>query len=165
MFSVVYWLGKNKLLSLVLVMFAIIISQLVYTNHLSGLLAKKDAYHNAYVNKHKELVYESTLETLTQEREWKAKVNLAEGNAHEKISIIRKWHNDAISVNKRLSESLGKANAAIAARSTDTALIEYADTLSTVFRECSKEYETLGQNADGHAVDAVKVIEAWPKQF
>ena len=47
------------------------------------------------------------------------------------------------------------------AQATDTSLIEYTNTLSIVFEQCTKEYSELAEKADGHATDAENLFTAW----
>ena len=47
------------------------------------------------------------------------------------------------------------------ADSTHTSLAAYADTLSVVFEQCTKEYSELAAKADGHATDAQSLFTAW----
>lgn len=44
---------------------------------------------------------------------------------------------------------------------TDASLISYANTLSVVFEQCTREYSELAEKADGHAVDAQSLFTAW----
>ena len=47
------------------------------------------------------------------------------------------------------------------AQATDTSLIEYTNTLSIVFEQCTREYSELAEKADGHATDAQSLFNAW----
>ena len=47
------------------------------------------------------------------------------------------------------------------ADSTHTSLAAYADTLSVVFEQCTKEYSDVAAKADGHATDANTLFTAW----
>jgi hypothetical protein len=47
------------------------------------------------------------------------------------------------------------------ADSTHTSLAAYADTLSVVFEQCTKEYSELASKADGHALDTTTLFTAW----
>ena len=47
------------------------------------------------------------------------------------------------------------------AQATDASLIEYTNTLSVVFEQCTKEYSELAEKADGHATDAENLFTAW----
>jgi hypothetical protein len=47
------------------------------------------------------------------------------------------------------------------ADSSHTSLAAYADTLSVVFEQCTKEYSELASKADGHAADTSTLFNAW----
>ena len=47
------------------------------------------------------------------------------------------------------------------ADSTHTSLAAYADTLSVVFEQCTKEYSDVAAKADGHAADTSTLFNAW----
>jgi hypothetical protein len=47
------------------------------------------------------------------------------------------------------------------ADSSHTSLSAYADTLSVVFEQCTKEYSELAAKADGHAADTSTLFNAW----
>ena len=47
------------------------------------------------------------------------------------------------------------------AQATDTSLIEYTNTLSVVFEQCTREYLELAAKADGHALDTTTLFIAW----
>jgi hypothetical protein len=47
------------------------------------------------------------------------------------------------------------------ADSTHTSLAAYADTLSVVFEQCTREHLELAAKADGHAVDTSTLFNAW----
>jgi septal ring factor EnvC (AmiA/AmiB activator) len=47
------------------------------------------------------------------------------------------------------------------ADSTHASLAAYADTLSVVFEQCTKEYSDVAAKADGHAADTATLFNAW----
>jgi hypothetical protein len=47
------------------------------------------------------------------------------------------------------------------ADSSHASLAAYADTLSVVFEQCTKEYSELAAKADGHALDTTTLFTAW----
>lgn len=60
----------------------------------------------------------------------------------------------------RLRDDLVASRSAFA-DATDASLIKYANTLSVVFEQCTKEYSELAAKADGHATDAENLFSAW----
>ena len=47
------------------------------------------------------------------------------------------------------------------ADSSHASLAAYADTLSVVFEQCTREYSELAAKADGHALDTTTLFTAW----
>lgn len=43
------------------------------------------------------------------------------------------------------------------------AITEYATTATVVFEQCARRYTEVAGDADGHAVDAIKLENAWPR--
>lgn len=60
-----------------------------------------------------------------------------------------------------LRNDLATARAAMPDASCSS-LRGYSATLSTVFDECAAEVGRVASQADGHAIDALKLLEAWP---
>jgi len=60
----------------------------------------------------------------------------------------------------RLRGTLAKARAQLATAPTP-AVVEYANTVSAVFEQCTKEYLLVAAAADGHAADATSLITTW----
>ena len=60
----------------------------------------------------------------------------------------------------RLRDDLVASRSAFA-DATDASLVKYANTLSIVFEQCTKEYSELAAKADGHATDAENLFSAW----
>jgi hypothetical protein len=44
---------------------------------------------------------------------------------------------------------------------TDASLVKYANSLSVVFEQCTREYLTVAEKADGHATDSQSLFTAW----
>jgi outer membrane PBP1 activator LpoA protein len=47
------------------------------------------------------------------------------------------------------------------ADSTDASITAYAQTLSTVFKQCTREYSELAAKAGAHALDTETLFTAW----
>ena len=61
-----------------------------------------------------------------------------------------------------LRDDLAASRVAIASASLSS-LREHTATLTTVFEQCSAELEEMARHADGHATDAVMLLNAWPR--
>jgi hypothetical protein len=105
-------------------------------------------------------------------------VQLATQKALDKTNEMQREKDDAVA--KAQAQAKSNAAAADAARaerdglrddlaasrttfadSTHTSLAAYADTLSVVFEQCTKEYSDVAAKADGHATDASTLFNAW----
>lgn len=83
--------------------------------------------------------------------------------AQERETALKADAAVARAANVSLRESLAKADQRIR-EATRPALDEYASTVTELFGECSAAYTELAEKADGHASDAMKFRDAWPKQ-
>lgn len=61
-----------------------------------------------------------------------------------------------------LHKQLAKADQLIR-ETTGPPAVEYVTTINELFGECTVAYRELAEKADGHANDALMVVEAWPK--
>jgi hypothetical protein len=105
-------------------------------------------------------------------------VQVATQKALDKTNSMQKEKDDAVA--KAQAQAKSNAAAADSARaerdglrddlaasrttfadSTHTSLAAYADTLSVVFEQCTKEYSDVAAKADGHATDANTLFTAW----
>lgn len=60
----------------------------------------------------------------------------------------------------RLRDDLA-ANRAAIANASPASLVAHAETLTVVFEQCTREYSELAEKADGHALDASTLFDAW----
>ena len=60
----------------------------------------------------------------------------------------------------RLRSQVSQSRAALA-NSTQSSIVEYASALSDVFEQCTREYTEVAKKADGHALDAQLLFNAW----
>jgi hypothetical protein len=105
-------------------------------------------------------------------------VQVATQKALEETTRMQREKDDAVA--KAQAQAKANAAAADAARaerdglrddlaasrttfadSTHASLAAYADTLSVVFEQCTKEYSELASKADGHAADTATLFNAW----
>jgi hypothetical protein len=85
-----------------------------------------------------------------QQAQVKAKQNAAAAAAAQsELDWVRDY-------NQRNSASINS--------STCTSVRDYATTATAVFGECTVALEEMARKADGHALDARTLTEAWPKQ-
>ena len=105
-------------------------------------------------------------------------VQVATQKALDETTRMQREKDDAIA--KAQAQAKANAAAATAARrerdglrddlaasrttfadSTHASLAAYADTLSVVFEQCTKEYSDVAAKADGHAADTATLFNAW----
>ncbi len=89
------------------------------------------------------------------------KVIQAQKEGDQREQALQKSLSDSRVAVDRLREQLADARTRIGEASS-TAVAEYANTLSDVFGECVQAYTELAGQAQGHANDAVMLMEAWP---
>lgn len=114
-----------------------------------------------------EMVLEHTQAVLVatqQAAEQTAKMQEEKDAAVQKaVALAQRNKADAVSARSerdRLRDDL-VASRSTFTEATDTSLIEYTNTLSVVFEQCTREYSELAEKADGHATDAENLFTAW----
>jgi len=95
-------------------------------------------------------------ETTRMQGEKDAAVQKAAAQAQRNMADA----NSARSERDRLRDDL-VASRSTFSEATDTSLIDYTNTLSIVFEQCTREYSELAEKADGHATDAENLFTAW----
>lgn len=100
--------------------------------------------------------------------------------AMDKMQVDQKRKDDAIAeANKRANYNAAAATRARSAadslrdelaaartdlsNATESARAKYAAAVETVLGECSREYQSMAETADGHANDAMMLKEAWTR--
>jgi hypothetical protein len=99
---------------------------------------------------------QAAAETVRMQKEKDAAIQKAAAQAQRNMADAA----SARSERDRLRNDL-VASRSTFAEATDTSLIEYANTLSVVFEQCTREYSELAEKADGHATDAENLFSAW----
>lgn len=122
--------------------------------------------------------YDATIARMTQGAA--ERTTVAVKAAMDKMQVDQKRKDDAIAeANKRANYNAAAAtrarNAADSLRdelatarvhmssANESARAKYAATVETVLGECSREYQSMAEKADGHANDAVMLKESWPR--
>lgn len=93
---------------------------------------------------------------------WQVKLNTAEKDFNEKIAQLNTDKSVLTERADSLSKQLSKAQHKWATAPPE-AKSEYTNSLSDVFKECVSEYRDLAIKADGHALDAKRLSDAWPE--
>lgn len=119
-----------------------------------GRYAQKELEH---VRQHSE----DAREALTMERKRAQNASDARDEGARRMAALR-------------ADARASRDAVDGLRDATTAILQHADTslqactqsaaaLGTVFRSCVAEYQSLGEQADGHSSDAMMLDQAWPK--
>ena len=101
-------------------------------------------------NRKQEQVYAQAIEKAIAERD--AKLKTIQSDAAAARAAVGS-----------MRDQLTEARRSLAAHSPTT-VIDYATTASELLGECTAEYQSLGEKADGHAADAATLMRAWPGQ-
>ena len=102
-------------------------------------------------------------ETRKQEQGYADKIAHAVAERDAKLKTIQADAASARAAAVSMRDQLTEARRNLAAHSP-AAVLDYATTASELLGECTAEYQSLGEKADGHAADAAALIRAWPGQ-
>jgi len=95
-------------------------------------------------------------ETTRMQGEKDAAVQKAAAQAQRNMADANSARNER----DRLRDDL-VASRSTFSEATDASLVKYASTLSVVFEQCTREYLTVAEKADGHATDSQSLFTAW----
>lgn len=98
-----------------------------------------------------------------QEQEYANKIDQAIAERDAKLKTVQADATAARAAAGSLRNQLTEARRGLAAHSP-AAVLDYANTASELLGECTAEYQSLGEKADGHAADAAALMRAWPGQ-
>jgi hypothetical protein len=88
------------------------------------------------------------------------RVKSAQDKRIEKIRIVERDSAGTLSELERLRDAL---RAKPTGDTTIAALTERADTVGKLLESCSAEYQSVARSADGHALDVITILDAWPR--
>ena len=111
---------------------------------------------------HANAVIEATSTLRAEQHAITTKYQGALNAATERETISRRHLAAAARESDRLREQLSDTARRIAA-APPAAVAEYATTVSGLFADCSRSYQELAGQADGHAADVRTLTEAWPE--
>ena len=158
-------LWKFKTWIAIAVLSFICFGQLAYTNHLSGKLQAAEAACDVRVAKaikpYEDAIDQAQTEKATIMQTWSNKYIEVEQNAIKKIQDANAAARGADLAASGLSKQLSEANKRLSAAPKET-IIEYTITNSELLEACTAEYRSMAEKADGHAIDAERLSEAWP---
>lgn len=160
---VVLW--KFKYWIAIAVLSFICFGQLAYTYHLSGKLQEAGVACDARVAKaikpYEDAIDQAQTEKATIMQTWSNKYIEVEQNAIKKIQDANVAARSADLAASGLSKQLSEANKRLSAAPKET-IVEYTIINSELLEACTAEYRSMAEKADGHAIDAKRLSDAWP---
>jgi hypothetical protein len=100
-------------------------------------------------------------ETRKQEQVYAQAIEKAIAERDAKLKTVQADAAAARAAAGSLRDQLTETRRNLAAHSP-AAVLDYANAASELLGECTAEYQSLGEKADGHAADAAALIRAWP---
>ena len=117
--------------------------------------------HETYVRNQK-LAYDSfVIENNKTTIKYNNAVIKAEENAREKTIIANDDARAVVDIRYSLYDQISDSNSKLPYATTATVL-NYTNTYSDVFKECTLELGEMAEKADKHTIDLNRLIEAWP---
>ncbi|MCG2572385.1 hypothetical protein LVY74_02280 [Acinetobacter sp. ME22] len=165
------WVLAHKRWSLIIVLVIYGVFQTWQVNSLASDLNNTDAKCTTQVNQVKaELKHYKANQTeanakaktnaITQEKTWAEQLLKVEQNASQKIQDAAAAARAAELANRGLSEQISRANQRLSTASKET-IVDYTVANGALLEACTAEYRAMAEKADGHAVDAGRLSQAW----
>ena len=104
---------------------------------------------------------EATSKALAETNRLQEQVNASERKHQIRIADMQRSAAATAVIADGLRDDLAASRAAMPDASCSS-IRGYSATLSTVFDECAAEVGRLASQADGHSIDALKLLESWP---
>ncbi|MHA3057669.1 hypothetical protein ACX1NT_07100 [Acinetobacter sp. ANC 5584] len=169
--KVFIWIMSNKRWSLIIALVLYGVFQTWQSNSLANDLNKADAKCETKVNQEKSVLTQYKADqkeanenaktaVATLQQKWSEQLLKVEQNASKKIQIAAAAASAAQLANHGLSEQISRANQRLPTASNQ-ALIDYSATTGKLLETCTAEYRTMAEKADGHAIDAERLSQAW----
>lgn len=102
-------------------------------------------------------------ENRKQEQDYAQAIEKAVAERDAKLKTVQADATAARAAAGSMRDQLTEARRGLAAHSS-AAVLDYATTASELLGECTAEYQSLGEKADGHAADSTALMRAWPGQ-
>lgn len=94
--------------------------------------------------------------TERMQREKDKAIEVAQATARDNANAAARARHELGRVRSQI-----RADSAALASSTWASVADYANTLGVVFEQCVEEYTEVARHADGHAIDASILFNAW----
>ena len=166
-----WWVLEHKRWSLIIALLVCCLFLMWQVNSLASDLNSADAKCTAKVNKakdelkqyksdQKEAIETAKTTVATQQQKWAEQLLKVEQNASKKIQDAVAAASAAQLANRGLSEQISRANERLSSASKET-IVDYAVANGALLEACTAEYRAMAEKADGHAVDAERLSQAW----
>lgn len=159
----VKWILENKRWTLIIILLSCCLFQSCQVNKLAGQVKNLKQQHADYITQQQLAAEKAKVQAAQRERRWAEQITQAEQNYNVKIKQIQSDADSTRSSADSLSKQLSIAKQRLSAASRET-VIEYSNTRSDILESCISEYRSVAQKADEHAVDAERLINAWPEK-
>ncbi|ENW84315.1 hypothetical protein F909_00222 [Acinetobacter sp. ANC 3929] len=97
------------------------------------------------------------------EQAWSQDLLESERNANKNLQVALAAASDSALAVDRLSKQVSDTNKRLSS-GTDEAVIEYGKTCNFVLQTMAERGGAIAAAADGHAIDAERLDQAWPQQ-
>lgn len=165
------WVLAHKRWSLIIVLVLYGVFQTWQVNRLASDLNNADAKCTTQVNQAKaelkqykadqtEANAKAKTVAIVKEKTWAEQLLKVEQYANQKIQNATAAARAAELANRGLSEQISRANQRLSAASKET-IVDYAVANGALLEACTAEYRAMAEKADGHAIDAERLSQAW----
>ena len=97
------------------------------------------------------------------EQAWSQDLLESERNANKNLQVALAAASDSALAVDRLSKQISDTNKRLSS-GTDEAIVEYGKTCNFVLKTMADRGGAIAAAADGHAIDAERLDQAWPQQ-
>lgn len=106
---------------------------------------------------------ESAAASLETEKVWAHQLLESEQNANKNLQVALAAASDSALAVDRLSKQISDTNKLLSS-GTHEAIVEYGKTCNFVLKTMADRGGAIAAAADGHAIDAERLDQAWPQQ-
>ena len=106
---------------------------------------------------------QATVSKLETEQGWSNQILESERNANKNLQVALAAASDSALAVDRLSKQISDTNKRLSS-GTHEAIIEYGKTCNFVLKTMAERGGAIAAAADGHAIDAEGLDQAWPQQ-
>ena len=166
-----WWMLSHKRWSLIIALLVCCLFLMWQVNSLTGDLNSADTKCAVKVNQAKDELKQykanqteanekAKTAAIVKEKTWSEQLLKVEQNASQKIQDAAAAASAAQLANYGLSEQIRRANQRLSNASKET-IVDYTVANGALLEACTTEYRAMAEKADGHAIDAERLSQAW----